>query len=193
MENHSPRHRSTRLLVEMKNHMLKVALMITAILATSNTSFAQQAKETVITIRLLDPRVVTNTGDKMEIEYGDKKTDIIASRTLTDAQRDELLNLLDVDLSQDECQNFCGHYPAYAILFRNKSGRILEIKTICGMCMTWASAGKRYDLKDKRSLDLLQKILPLPEYFAVKDDKLLAKRIIFSDNKSTPFYALKED
>jgi hypothetical protein len=173
--------------------MLRAALMITAILLSSSNSFGQQTKATMITIRLLDPRVVTNTGDKMEIELGDKKTDIIASRTLTDSQRDELLKVLDMDLSQDECQNFCGHFPAYAILYRNKSGRILETKTICGMCMTWASAGKRYDLKDKRSLDLLQKILPLPEYFAVKDDKLLAERVIFSDKKSTPFYALKED
>ena len=171
--------------------MLRAALLITAILLSTSNSFGQQTKATMITIRLLDPRVVTNTVDKMEIEFGDKKTDIIASRTLTDAQRDELLTLLDLDLSQDECQNFCGHHPAYAILFRNKSGRILETKTICGMCMTWASAGKRYNLKDKRSLDLLQKILPLPEYFAVKDVEVLKDRIFFSDNRSTPYYSLK--
>jgi hypothetical protein len=129
----------------------------------------------------------------MAIEFGGKKTDIIASRTLTDAQRDELLKLLDVDLSHDACQSFCGHFPAYAILFRDKSGRILETKTICGLCMSWASAGKRYNLNDKRSLELLQKILPLPEYFAVQDEKDLVERVVFSEKKSTPFYELKDD
>jgi hypothetical protein len=59
--------------------------------------------------------------------------------------------------------------------------------------MSWASAGKRYNLNDKRSLELLQKILPLPEYFAVQDEKDLVERVVFSEKKSTPFYALKDD
>lgn len=91
--------------------MTKPSILFIAIVLSIRCVSAQQSDDLVITIRLLDPRIVTNTSDKMGIELGDQKTDIIASRTLTDSQRDKLIKLLDEDLLSDTSTNYCGHYP----------------------------------------------------------------------------------
>lgn len=167
--------------------MLRIILTIAITLATSVELFAQ-GDDLSVTVRLLDPRVVANTSATMSIEWGDEKTDIIASRTLTRSERDALVKLVNTELTDDDNVPFCGHYPAYGILYRRKDGSIAKTQTVCGLCMTWASDSKLRAIKGKQALEYLQKLLPLPDYFA--DPKTAKDVVIFAENKQVPYFDL---
>ena len=161
-------------------------MMFLTIVTMASTAISQEPEGEVVTIRLLDPRIVTNTPDKMGIEWGDEKTDVIASRTLTKTQTQELKKRTYLGLSADDNVPYCGHYPAYAIVHRQRSGKIVKTETICGLCKTWASDGKLRVLKGKEVLDYLEKILPLPAYFS--DPETVKERVVFAENKTVPHY-----
>ena len=105
--------------------MFRVVLLVAMVLVTAEGLLAQE-NDSMVTVRLLDPRVVANTAQTMSIEWNDVKTDIIATRTLTRSERDTLLKLAEVELTDDDNVPFCGHYPAYAILHRRKDGSVAK-------------------------------------------------------------------
>ena len=170
--------------------MFRVVLLIAMVLVTVEGLLAQE-NDFMITVRLLDPRVVANTAQTMSIEWNDLKTDIIATRTLTRSERDILLKLAEAELTDDDNVPFCGHYPAYAILHRRKDGSVAKTQTVCGLCMTWASAGELRAIKGKQTLEYLQKLLPLPDYFSdLKTIKDLD--MPFAQNKRVPYFELEK-
>jgi hypothetical protein len=168
--------------------MFRVVLAIAMSLVTSGHLLAQE-NDFMITVRLLDPRVVANTAQTMSIEWEDVKTDIIATRTLTRSERDTLAKLAEAELTDDDSP-FCGHYPAYGILYRRKDGSVAKTQTICGLCMTWASAGELRAIKGKQTLEYLQKLLPLPDYFA--DPKTAKEVVVNTKNKKVPYFELEK-
>lgn len=161
--------------------MLRIAVLL-AILATARG--AAFADERVVTLRLLDPRVVTNTDDTFTIAWGGKKTDVIAKRILTASEAQKLTAIAKQELTDNENVPFCGHYPAYAITVEREG-----TKTVCGLCMTWAEKNKLRVLGGKKLLDYLESLLPLPDYFANLDSP--QDVIIFGEHDKTPFYNLK--
>ena len=142
------------------------------------------ADEPVVTLRLLDPRVVTDTGHTITIAWGNKKADVIGKRILTASESQKLLALTKAELTDNDNVPFCGHYPAYAITIE-KPGT----KTICGLCMTWAEKNELRALGGKRLLEYLESLLPLPDYFANLEKP--QDVIVFAENKTTPFYKLQ--
>lgn len=137
-------------------------------------------------VYLIDPRIVTLTRSTLKTHYGDDKTDIIASRTLTKSEARALWVLLDEELSDDTDVPFCGHSPAYAIqLFRGD--KLVSSTSVCGLCMTWARKGEFKKLKGKKSLAALEKLIALPDVFV---NKSLSDLSDLKQKPRLPFYEL---
>lgn len=170
--------------------LLMFRMMLVTILTVASTAYSQETDGEIVTVRLIDPRIVANTPDRMGIEWGKEQTDIIASRTLTKTQTQELKKRTDLGLSSDDDVPYCGHYPAYAIVYRQRSGNRVRTETICGLCQTWASDGKLRVLKGKEVLNYLEEILPLPAYFS--DPATVKDRVLFAKNKMVPHYELED-
>lgn len=169
--------------------MIKAILVYCFSICLASTVAAQTADEWIITIRLLDPRIVTNTSNTMNLQLtDDENTDIIASRTLTKSEKRKLLEMLDRELTDDEDVPFCGHSPAYAVLYHDKSGKLRSAQTLCGLCKTWAGKGNLRAIKGKEALTYLEKLLPLPDYFS--DPATAKKKVTDSTKKNIPFYDL---
>lgn len=118
-----------------------------------------------IVIYLLDPRVVTNTTQTFPIGWENRKTDIIASRSLSETESLELRSLLEDELGSNTNVPFCGHWPAYGVTILQNNKPISSV-TLCGLCMTWAKGGSLMVLEGNKAIDFLMKKLPVPDAFA---------------------------
>jgi hypothetical protein len=147
----------------------------------------EPAERTVV--HLLDPRIVRLTQNTLETNYGDDKTDIIASKTLSKSEARKLWALLDEELEDNTDVPFCGHFPAYAVQVY-RGDKLISSTTLCGLCMTWAKKNEFKRLKGKESLTLLQSFIALPDVFAKKSvpDLLEMKK-----KPVLPFYELDSD
>ncbi len=161
--------------------MIRIIILLSLVTFLRLPAFAD---EPVVTLRLLDPRVVTNTDDTFTIAWSDKETDVIAKRILTVSESEKLLALAKLELTDDDNVPFCGHYPSYAFTIEKQG-----TKTICGLCMTWAEKNKIRALGGKKLLEYMESLLPLPDYFANLEKP--QDIIVFPENKSTPFYKLQ--
>ncbi|MEM6474185.1 MAG: hypothetical protein AAF802_31900 [Planctomycetota bacterium] len=160
--------------------MLRSVSLMVALCASFSTVFGG---ERVVTLRLLDPRVVTNTRDTFTTSYRGRRTDVIAKRVLTVSEAQRIDALVTQELVDDDDVPMCSHYPAYAITVEREG-----TKTICGLCMTWAEKDKLRVIKGKRLLKYLESLLPLPDYFAKSEN--LEDLVMFPDNRETPFHQL---
>lgn len=144
----------------------------------------QPTERTVV--YLIDPRIVTLTKHTIKTHYGDDKTDIIASRTLSKSEARDLWVLLNEELEDNANVPFCGHSPAYAIeLYRGD--KLVSSTSVCGLCMTWARKGEFKRLKGKKSLGMLEKLISLPDVFA---NKSLSDLSDLKKKPVLPFYEL---
>ncbi|TWT33712.1 hypothetical protein KOR34_35450 [Posidoniimonas corsicana] len=135
-------------------------------------------------VQMLDPRVVAVTEDTLPIEWGNKKTDVIATRKLLDSEAKLLLNLLKEELTTSTDVPFCGHHPAYAVQ-EIVDGKVTNTATLCGLCHTWARGGKLRVIKGDKSLNYLNSLLPLPDVF-----KGIKLRDMVFDEHPQPFYEM---
>ena len=78
----------------------------------------------------------------------------------------------------------------YEFDYNRKDGSIAKTQTVCGLCMTWASAGNLRAIKGKQTIEYLQKLLPLPDYFS--DPKTAKDVVVFAENKSVPYFQLEK-
>jgi hypothetical protein len=123
------------------------------------------AERTVI--HLLDPRIVRLTKNTLSTNYGNDKTDILATKTLSKSESRKLWISLEVELEDNTDVPFCGHFPAYAVqVYRGE--KLVSSTTVCGLCMTWARKGEFKRLKGKESLAILASHIALPDVFAKK-------------------------
>lgn len=170
-----------RLKLVSSKTMLRIGVLLALLICATNSGLAD---EPIVTLRLLDPRVVTNTDDTFFIAWGRHKTDVIAKRILTASEAKKLHELAEQELTDNENVPFCGHYPAYAITIENRG-----TKTVCGLCMTWAEKNRLRVLDGKKLLAFMETLLPLPDYFANLEQP--QDVIVFAKNKEVPFYKLE--
>lgn len=141
--------------------MRYLSLVLVCVLLTD--LYGNDPTEKVV-IHLIDPRIVALTDNTIRTESGSGKTDIIATRTLTQSEAHKLLQLLKVELVEDKNIPYCGHHPTYAVQLVN-NGAITKSVTLCGLCGTWAWKGEMRVLHGKSSLAYLEELLPLPDVF----------------------------
>lgn len=118
-------------------------------------------------VLLLDPRIVQTTKNTLATNYGNDKTDIIASKTLSQSESRMLWSKLNEELEDNTDVPFCGHFPAYAVQ-HYRADKLVSSTTVCGLCMTWARKDEFKALKGKESIVMLSNLIPLPDVFAEK-------------------------
>ena len=138
-------------------------------------------------IHLIDPRIVRTTKNTLATNYGNDRTDVIASKTLSKSESRKLWAKLNEELEDNTDVPFCGHFPAYAVqVYRGE--KLVSSTTVCGLCMTWARKDEFKRLKGKESLAYLTSFIPLPDVFA---DKSVPDLIEMKKKPVLPFYELE--
>ncbi len=138
-------------------------------------------------VHLLDPRIVRLTKNTLATNYGNDRTDIIASKTLSKSESRKLWASLTEELGDNTNVPYCGHFPAYAVqVYRGE--KLVSSTTICGLCMTWARKGEFKVLKGKESIAALASFIALPDVFANKSVPAL---IEMKEKPVLPFFELE--
>lgn len=164
-------------------------LSATNLLASATKRCAAGEPSRHVIVHMLDPRPGTRTDHTLVTKDGKAAADIIATRILSASEAKTLYDLLKVELADDDNIPFCGHYPAYAVQVARENAKPATV-TLCGVCGTWERDGELKALHGKKSLELLEKLLPLPDVFSFDDKKPSEVLSAFHDSPQVPFYRL---